>query len=249
MKGFVYSHKGLVRKVNEDSGCFVSNNNGDYMMAIADGMGGHNGGEYASRITIDYIFRKFIQLDIELTIRDYIFWIDNLLNETNKILKNVGKKNSWLEDMGTTIVIAIKLKNKTLIINVGDSRCYAIKSNQLKMISEDHTFVNLMYKQGIYTLDEIENHPRKHVITQALGNETNVEPNYKVIYNDEYDALLLATDGLTDLVNDNELRKIISHANTNYSKIGNALMNRALDLGGKDNVTLGLLYQKEKNDK
>lgn len=246
MNGFIYSHRGMVRKVNEDSGCFLLNAQNDLLMIVADGMGGHNGGEYASQITIDYITKKFLSLEYNMTTRDYIFWIDNLLNEVNSILKTVGSKNKWLEDMGTTIVLAIILKEKTIICNVGDSRCYKVQNQILSQISEDHTFVNLMYKQGIYSLDEMENHPRKHVLTQALGNETKVDPNYKIINNNDYDNLLLATDGLVDLVINEEIEAILTYSNANYRQKAKALIQRALDKGGKDNVTVGIIYKEEK---
>ena len=245
MQSIIYSHKGKLRKINEDSGCLLENKMRDMLLVVADGMGGHNGGEYASKITIDYIRKKFMKLEFKMNTRDYIFWIDNILNEINIILKTVGEKKEELKDMGTTIVLALILEEKTIIANVGDSRCYQVKDKNLKVLTQDHTFVNLMYRQGIYSLDEMENHPRRHVLTQALGNETKVDPNYKVIDNDEYETLLLATDGLLDLVINEEIEKIINYPGANYKQKASALVQRSLDMGGKDNITVGFFCKEE----
>lgn len=239
MLGFV-TDKGNVRELNED---FLSYSREDEfsIYVVGDGMGGHNAGEVASKRAVEsiisFIKEKFSLIPIEDLLREAI------LHANNKIY-NMSKESSGLSGMGTTITAILEVKNIVYVANVGDSSCFGINENGIKKLTKDHSLVQELVDSGCITEGEARNHPRKNVITRAIGTNSNVDVDVFKVDRDEYKAYLLCTDGLSNDVEEYEIWKKIIKAE-NFDKACNELVEMAKARGGKDNITV-LVFGGEK---
>ena len=239
------SHIGMVRKNNEDY-CKgeiieVGKDSEVGIFAIADGMGGHNKGEVASQLAVDNIIEifneKLIQNDaIKIEYIDDI--IKQSYNTVNSMIFEKSKEDEAFEGMGTTLTMAIVYKNKAYIANVGDSRCYIVRSDgKMEKITTDHSIVEEYVKANIITEEEARVHPDRNKITRAVGTEPVVIVDIYTVDVNEGDKLLLATDGLTGAVDKDEIEKIFNE-NNDADIISQRLIEVANEASGKDNVTV-----------
>lgn len=243
------SHVGKVRKNNEDycKGEIISTKSKDIgIFAIADGMGGHNKGEVASELAVENII-KFLKENLIQNESVKINYIDDILkqayNSVNSIIYKKSKEDDSFSGMGTTLTTVILYDKKAYIANVGDSRCYLLQNNILEKVTRDHSLVEELIAQKAITEEEAKNHPRRNVITRALGTERMIIVDiYKKELNKD-SILLLATDGLTGYVDKEEINDIISKDN-NIKDIATELIEIANNKSGKDNVSVVLI----KND-
>ncbi len=236
MKVFFETNKGLMRENNEDN--FIVEEFERYsLFAVADGMGGHKAGEVASTIAIDVIREFFINNQGKDTFKPPTFIIDSIELSNYKI-REEAKTNPDYFGMGTTVTMAVLDKSSDTIYigNVGDSRAYLVRDGEIKQITTDHTYVNELLKDGEITLEEAKNHPKKNVITRALGGEEYVHADIFEIEFYENDIFLLCTDGLTTHVSDDKILEIIQKYGTRES-VGK-LIKSANDSGGTDNITI-----------
>ncbi len=212
---YTLTDKGRVRSKNEDSIIAISHPESESikLLAVADGMGGYSNGEYASSYTIERLKEWFNnRTAFEFNNLNYLNTnLQELIQDINVSLHKESRKR--LNEMGTTLTCAIVTNNKTLVLNIGDSRCYLMKDTNLKQITDDDSTVYEQYEAGILTKDDLRFHPRNNIVTQGLGI-SNVSPRTKIIDNDSYDKLLLFTDGVTDCLSDDRIKLI---ANT-YKK-------------------------------
>ena len=199
---------------------------------VADGMGGHNAGEYASRYTVDTVAANIVQSQETNASRA----LDLALKEANRGLQEEGAANPAMYGMGTTFVAASVSGSRLLAANVGDSRAYLFRSGQLTQLTEDHTYVNSLVKAGILTPEEAAHDERKNVITKAMGAERNVEPDFFQVDILEGDIILMCTDGLYDEVTDEEIAEVLDDGLT-MSAVCAELVLRANLNGGHDNIT------------
>lgn len=228
---------GLVRNTNEDM-FFQSSDKNFPLFIVADGMGGHNAGETASKMAVDIIRQYFIEnkkgLENE---KKLISIIKNSIKEANKKIYKSSKQTESLSGMGTTITLAYILKGNIYIGHVGDSRAYIINNGVIDQITEDHSLVQELVNNGSITIEEGKTHPQRNMITRAAGTSEDIEVDIIIKPFNESDILLICSDGLSNMVNDNE----IIHAFNNESLIRRAcedLIKKAKDNGGKDNITL-----------
>ncbi|MDP4118217.1 MAG: protein phosphatase 2C domain-containing protein [Bacillota bacterium] len=192
-----YSMMGSKHKVNQDS-FYLCNEDRRCLCVIADGMGGHNAGDVASK-TVTEIFSKIKKFD-EKTIL-------NTIEEADRTIKSMSLCDKSLEGMGTTIVLAALNKNSAVIANVGDSRAYGINKKIVKQITSDHSYVQQLIDEGKITSFEAEHHPMKNIITMAIGTGGNIKPNViNVIFDDE-DILLLCSDGVSGALSEEEMQR------------------------------------------
>jgi protein phosphatase len=222
----VRSDKGLVRGNNEDSAYA-----GPRLIAIADGMGGHAGGEVASKIVIG----AMEDLDEDRQIEDLITALREAVEDANESLSLQVSQDSKLEGMGTTLTALRFSGSKVGLVHVGDSRGYLLRDGQLSQITHDDTYVQSLVDVGKLTADEAMHHPRKSVILRAL-NGTVVEPDVSIreaIIGDRY---MLCSDGLTDVVRPETLREALSEGDP--QDCADRLVALALRGGGPDNVTV-----------
>lgn len=230
---------GKVREHNEDSVIIVKNHNNEYLLAVADGMGGHRGGEIASSIAISNIGKSFRELGKLGKKEDAILWIKNVVSEANVQIYKYTEENPESSGMGTTIVMAVLTKEYLLFGNIGDSSGYVFKDKQIHKITNDHTLVNLLVKSGEITEEEAKDHPRKNVLMKALGATTNVEMDIFDVETD-VEGLFLCSDGLTNMLDDEQISKVLNEELTIEEKV-NKLIIKANNRGGTDNISVAFL--------
>lgn len=230
---------GIVRDHNEDSVTIVKNIEDEILLAVADGMGGHRGGEIASSIAINIIARRFSEQASIGTKEEAIDWIKRIVIEANTAIYKYTEQNPDSTGMGTTLVMAILTKEFLLFGNIGDSSGYVIKNNKIHKITTDHTLVNLLVKSGELTLEEAKDHPRKNVLMKALGATTDVDMDVFDI-TDEVDGILLCSDGLTNMLNVSQIEKVLDSDLSLEEKVVKLIRKSNLR-GGTDNVSIACL--------
>ncbi|HHV38029.1 MAG TPA: Stp1/IreP family PP2C-type Ser/Thr phosphatase, partial [Tepidimicrobium sp.] len=226
------------RDRNQDA-YFISSSETHPLFIIADGMGGHKAGEVASNMAIEIVSNQLVEVLQKLTsdeeeIRNEIRSSIDIANE--KIYKR-SLIDERLSGMGTTITIAYINRWKVYIGHVGDSRAYILRKRTLHQLTRDHSLVEELIRNGSISEEEAKNHPQRNIITRAVGTNDDVEVDLIVgeIYED--DILLLCSDGLSNMLSDDEIEKIL----LNSSSMGEAcenLVELSKDKGGFDNITV-----------
>lgn len=236
---------GKVRDHNEDSVTIVKNENGELLLAVADGMGGHKGGEIASSIAITHIGKRFMDTYTVGEKEDAINFLKEIVSEANMLLYKYTEDNPESLGMGTTLVMALLTKDFLLYGNIGDSSGYAIKKKKLYKITTDHTLVNLLVKSGELTLEEAKDHPRKNVLMRALGANVTVEMDIFDVERD-VEGIFLCSDGLTNMLDDEQIEQVLDSKLPIDDKL-QKLINKANNRGGTDNISAAYL-KKEENE-
>ncbi|MFW5998695.1 MAG: Stp1/IreP family PP2C-type Ser/Thr phosphatase [Bacillota bacterium] len=233
MEVSVFFDKGIERNNNEDN-YIIHNNSRDYtLIAVADGMGGHNAGEIASKTAIDCIDEYKFDLD-----NNIIQEIEQLILKANRKILKLSNENIDLKGMGTTLSLGLIYDNILYFGHIGDSRIYYFRQQNLGQLTTDHTFVNELIQQNKIKKEEAFNHPKSHLLTQALGIEYNITIDTGTFELDKDDLLLFCTDGITDMIQRENIEKIIRENNLNVNNLTEILGKTALKNGGKDNLTL-----------
>lgn len=228
---------GLQRKNNEDS-CAVVEESG--LCVVADGMGGHLGGEIASHIAIETVTEAFKSRPKDYDERKDAELLTKCIRGANKEIYRRGNADAALKNMGTTIVAAVLSRDHMVTANVGDSRIYRLRGNELSQVSEDHSWVGELRKKNLISEEDARSHPLKNIITRALGMEPGVEVDVKWEKARPGDLYLMCSDGLTDLVTDSEILKVMLKHGQNLEALAGELIDAANAGGGTDNITVGL---------
>ncbi len=238
MKAFSATDVGQKREVNQDYIYCNENAVGALpnLFIVADGMGGHNAGDFASRFCVENMVET-LQLSSEKTI---IGMIENAITETNEKLILQSKEKVGLEGMGTTLVLATISEHIMYVANIGDSRLYLI-NDTIKQITQDHSLVEEMVKTGEIKKEEARFHPKKNIITRAIGANNKVIPDFFEISVKEDDIILLCSDGLSNMLDDQELYQIVHQYKDDLKKAVEVLLLRANECGGKDNIAVVLV--------
>lgn len=210
------------------------------LFIVADGMGGHNAGEVASSFCVDF----FVNRLLEIKSGTPVDIIKKAIESTNKELLHRANSSSEFMGMGTTFVVATIIDNTLYVANVGDSRLYTIGS-VLKQITEDHSLVEIMVKTGEIDKEEAKTHPKKNIITRALGANHEVYADFFEVSLEDISYILMCTDGLTNMVDDNEIMDIISNLD-NVEKAAQTLITQANNYGGIDNIGIVLISVKKR---
>lgn len=230
---------GKVRDHNEDSVIIIRNEQNEYLLAVADGMGGHKAGEVASSIAISHIGKRFRELGCVGNKEDAISWIKEVISEANVHIYRYTEEHPESAGMGTTIVLAVLTSDFLLFGNIGDSSGYVMKNKKLHKITTDHTLVNLLVKSGELTPEEAREHPRKNVLMKALGAQTNVEMDVFDVETD-IDGILLCSDGLTNMLDDVQIETVLNEDHTADEKV-QKLIYKSNNRGGNDNISAAYL--------
>ena len=243
MKSFYLTDSGKVRDHNEDSVIIVKNNGKDYLMAIADGMGGHSAGEVASSIAISYLGKHFKDTFLNMSKVDAVNWIRNTVDEINTLIFQHEKTHPESKGMGTTLVLAVLTKDYLLFGNVGDSSGFVLKDDKLHKVTYDHTLVNLLVSAGELTQEEANVHPKKNVLMKALGAALEVDVD---IFDCDMDIsqILLSSDGLTNMLDKDQIEKVLVSDLAIEDKVIK-LINKANNRGGTDNISVAYLIREE----
>lgn len=239
MKAYYITDTGKVRTHNEDSVIIVQNLSGEYLMVVADGMGGHKAGEVASSIVVNGLSEKFKVLETIGEKQDAVNWIRQLATELNEAIFKYTDEFKESKGMGTTLVLSIITKDYILFGNVGDSSGFVRKNNKLYKVTKDHTLVNLLVETGELTKEEAMNHPRKNVLMRALGANNPIDVD---IFDVEKacDGILLCSDGLTNMLTKEQIERVLNGNLSAEEKIVKLIKKSNLR-GGTDNVSIAYL--------
>lgn len=243
MNIFSSTDKGKVRPSNQDAVATGLFSDGTVWAIVCDGMGGASGGNIASRLAIEYLsasLKSGYRANMgESSIKNLL---ETAIYAANIRVFDKSRENSELNGMGTTVVIAIATEKEAYFSHVGDSRAYLIDENNITQITRDHSIVQSMIEEGKISAEEAKHHPRKNVITRALGVDESVVPEFTVCDFKENEKILLCTDGLSNFVDANDIKGIlIKDGSGDYSK---QLVDLANDNGGGDNITAVVIQNK-----
>lgn len=239
MKAYYISDTGKVRTHNEDSVTIVKNLSGEYLMVVADGMGGHKAGEVASSIVVNGLSDKFKKLESIGEKQEAVNWIRENVSELNDAIFKYTDEFKESKGMGTTLVLSIVTKEYVLFGNVGDSSGFVMKKENLYKVTKDHTLVNLLVETGELTAEEAENHPRKNVLMRALGANNPVDVDIFDV-DTSCDGILLYSDGLTNMLSVSQIEKVLNSDLTLEEKVVK-LVRKSNLRGGTDNVSIAYL--------
>lgn len=245
MRVFAKTDLGKARDVNEDFYYIASKDDEIKLYILADGMGGYNGGEIASKLATasvkNYIETNFPQ--IEKDKEGILKLIGSSIEYANMIVYDKAKENAELENMGTTLEVCLIYNNKAFIGHIGDSRIYRIRQEFMRKLTTDHSYVEQLVKDGTITKEEAENHPKKNMLMKALGCTPYVEPDLMVKGFLKEDTLLMCSDGLTNMVKEEEIYECVRE---NIETSCDKLVQRANEMGGYDNITVLVIQNDEK---
>ena len=232
MKVFSITDVGKVRKMNQDYVFATDEPQGTLpnLLVVAEGMGGHKAGDFASKFTVETL-KEEIKHSLKEGPKEVLL---DAVQVVNKKLIETAEKDIKLDGMGTTLVAATVIDHTLHFINVGDSRLYLI-NQEVKQISRDHSLVEEMLRLGGISEEEAKHHPDKNIITRAIGVKEDVEADYYEYALKKGDVILMCTDGLCNMVNEDEIFTIIKSAR-DIVEAGQLLINRANENGGKDNI-------------
>jgi serine/threonine protein phosphatase PrpC len=234
---------GKVRDHNEDA---VASDLTIGLLALADGMGGYRAGEVASEIAVLLIAAEITQAKLDSSYKE--LENSNFLPESYMLKKAVEKANAAIYQisqdqpqcagMGTTLVAGIFTNNKLVVGHIGDSRAYRLRSGALEQLTEDHSLVQEQINAGLITQEQAQTSSQKNLVTRALGIEPEVELELQVFDVEVGDIYLLCSDGLSDMVNDEEIAETLREANGNITHAANRLVHLANEHGGVDNISV-----------
>lgn len=237
MRVFAKSDIGKARDMNQDSYYVSQPSETVGLYIVADGMGGYNGGEIASKLAIisakNYIENNFVKT--EHSKEELQNLVKNAIEYANMVVYEKSKEDKSLEGMGTTIEVVLACDNRIYIGHIGDSRVYRIRKNIIRKLTVDDSYVQKLLKDGKITKEEARSHPKKNMLTKALGCTSFVEPIVTVKGFLKDDIIVITSDGLTNMVNDEEILKII---NEDIEKASEKLVEKANEAGGLDNITV-----------
>ena len=233
MRVFGKTDVGLVRRINEDFLYYSRVPVGAFpnLFIVADGMGGHNAGDFASRYAIES-FLDYIQTSKPDAL---IRMVDEGVKYANKKIIEKAKENPSMKGMGTTMVVAFIEDNQLFVGNIGDSRLYLL-DREINQVTEDHSFVETLIRAGELTREQARKHPDKNIITRALGASETVRMDFFEVDLEKGDKILMCTDGLSNMVEDEVLYDITKH--TYIGDVVDELIEEAKINGGSDNITV-----------
>ena len=232
MKTFSKTDIGMVREVNQDY-VFVTETpigNLPNLLVVADGMGGHRAGEYASRLAVEVLKQEIegsTEDGPEATMRSAI-------TRANERVLEAARQDAKLSGMGTTLVVATVIERTLYFANVGDSRLYLL-SDDIKQLSKDHSLVQEMVRLGGINQEEAKSHPDKNIITRAIGAKDELDIDFYEYRLKKNDMILMCTDGLSNMVEDEEMLHIVKCSRDVVEAV-EQLIERAKDNGGNDNI-------------
>ena len=240
MKKFYLTDSGKVRDHNEDSVTILKNANDEYLLIVADGMGGHRAGEVASSMVVNHFGQKFSSLTTIGSKIDAINWLKDNITEINTKIIDHTKTNPDSLGMGTTTVLALVTKDYLLFGNIGDSSGFVYKNGKLIKATKDHTLVNLLVAAGDLTEEEAKYHPKRNVLMKALGSSEVAELDIFDV-DTNIDGILLCSDGLTTMLTKEQIEKVLNDKDLEIEEKIIKLIRKSNARGGTDNISIAYL--------
>ncbi len=242
MKSFYLTDTGKVRSHNEDSVTILKNISNEYLLVVADGMGGHRSGEVASSMVVTHLGKRFSSLSTVGPKLDAINWLKDNISEINNNILEYTKTHLESVGMGTTVVLALLTKDFLIFGNIGDSSGFAIKDNKLHKVTKDHTLASLLVESGDLTEEEAKYYPKKNVLTKALGSTEKTELDM-VDVDMSAEGIFLCSDGLTNLLTIEQIEKVLSDTELDIEEKVIKLIRKCNARGGSDNISVAYLVR------
>jgi len=229
---------GLVRQYNEDN-FYVFDEGADFqelgmLIAVADGMGGHNGGDVASQVAVNTVSSYYSTRRKDSPLDRLISSVE----QANRQIFDISQENEGFYGMGTTLTSMVLRGREAYIAHVGDSRAYLYRDGQMTQLTDDHSLVAQAVREGILTPEQAARHPQRSIITRALGTKDSVEVDSITIHTEPGDLMVLASDGLHGFVEDEDIQRLIEEHREDPDTLTYELIQAALGKGGNDNVTV-----------
>ncbi len=242
MLTYYQTDPGKVRSHNEDSVTIVKNLNSEYLLVVADGMGGHRAGEVASSLAVNELSKRFSELSSIGTKEEAVVWLKEIIDEINVKILRYAEEHIDASGLGTTCVCSILTKDFLLFGNIGDSSGYVFKKGKLYKVTKDHTLVNILLESGEITENDAKTHPQKNVLMKALGAAEVIDMDiFEVIINnesDKIDGIFLCSDGLTNMLTVEQMEKVLNDKDLDIEEQVGKMIMKANMRGGTDNITI-----------
>lgn len=236
MRAFAKTDIGKARDMNQDYYYIPTQEEALPLYILADGMGGYQGGEVASKLATtavkNYITSNFDKIEKEK--EEILKLVRSAMEYANMVVYEKSKENKELDGMGTTLEVCLIYNNKAYIGHVGDSRIYRIRREFMRKLTHDHSYVEKLVKDGTISKEEAMHHPKKNMLMKALGCTAFVEPDVMIKGFIKDDKILMCSDGLTNMLTDEQIYKIIKQEE---NEAPNKLIEMANEAGGYDNIT------------
>ncbi len=242
MKTFYLTDTGRVRSHNEDSVTILRNTAGEYLLIVADGMGGHRAGEVASSLVVTHLGTRFANLASVGSKLDAVSWLNENISEINNNIIKYTEDNRDTTGMGTTVVLALLTKDFLIFGNIGDSSGYVLKNQKLHKVTKDHTLVNVLVESGELTEEEAMNHPKKNVLMKALGACERVDLDIFDV-DTSVDGIFLCSDGLTNMLSNEQIERVLNDTDLSIEEKLEKLIKKANIRGGNDNISVAYLIK------
>ena len=236
MKTCYITDSGRVRSHNEDSVTILKNASDEYLLVVADGMGGHRKGEVASSIVVQRLGKRFNEMPSIGSKLDAVNWLNDNINEINAEILQYGEENVDSKGLGTTVVVALLTKSYLIFGNIGDSSGFVLKNHKLHKVTHDHTLVNLLE-------EEAKTHPKKNVLMKALGASEKVDVDIFDVIDMDFDAIMLCSDGLTNMLTEEQIEKVLNDEELDVEDKVNKLIRKCNARGGNDNISIAYLIR------
>lgn len=240
MKLIAKTDIGLIRSTNEDTFTIKIKDDDNFLAFACDGMGGHLGGAFAASKTVDFLNEAFDKLDPKNPPKNIGVWLFETLQDANTFIFDKSQEDENLKNMGTTVTGVVMINKEIYYAHIGDSRIYLYTTNNLEQITTDHTYVNTLLLNGLISYKSAAKHPKRHVLTNALGIKKNVSVDIGQIRLKDEENILICTDGLHTMLDNKKLLKALNEPLNTQEKV-DSLVEKALNAGGSDNITLILV--------
>lgn len=237
MNAFYQTDPGKVRSHNEDSVTIAQNESGEYLVVVADGMGGHKAGEVASSLAVNELSKRWVNLSSIGTKEEAVIWLKEIIDEVNVKILKYAEEHVDASGLGTTCVCALITKDFLLFGNIGDSSGFVYKNGKLYKVTKDHTLVNILLENGELTESAAKVHPQKNVLMKALGAAETIEMDIFDVERD-VDGVFLCSDGLTNMLTVEQIEKVLNDENLELEDQVNKMIMKANMRGGSDNITI-----------
>lgn len=237
MKAFSITNIGMQRKVNQDYVYCSEEAIGNLpnLFIVADGMGGHKAGDYASRCCVE----SMVQTIKGDSLKSPVSILEHGIQKANEYVLEESHKNAEYEGMGTTVVVATIVEDTLHVGNIGDSRLYVI-GDKIEQITQDHSLVETMVRTGELMPEDARFHPNKNIITRALGTNKDVKADFFEVKLETDHTILLCSDGLTNMVEDKEIENVVKEIKE-VDRASQALVELANQNGGADNIAIVMI--------
>ena len=241
MKTYYLTDTGRVRSHNEDSVTIVKNASDEYLLIVADGMGGHRAGEVASSLAVTHLGKRFSSISSIGDKIDAVNWLNDNVSEINEAIIDYAKNHTDSTGLGTTLVLALYTKEYLIFGNIGDSSGFVLKNGKLYKVTKDHTLVNLLVEAGNLTEEEAINHPKKNILMKALGSFEKVDMDIFEVEN-TVDGIFLCSDGVTNMLSKESIENVLNSDLKIEEKVAK-LVKKCNARGGNDNISIAYMEE------